>query len=150
VISPASACADIESICSMRAAAGTKKIFIVAENEPQDTRFVRPRVADGYGLDALWNDDLHHSARVALTGRAEAYYSDYRGSAQELVSAAKFGPLFQGQRYAWQKQPRGTRADGLPARAFVTKFRAEFEQHAALGRCPFRPVAEPPRRHAHA
>ena len=30
----------------------------------------------GYGLDALWNDDFHHSARVALTGRAEAYYSD--------------------------------------------------------------------------
>jgi len=38
----------------------------------------------------------------------------------------------------------------MPARAFVTKYRAEFEQHAALGRCPFRSVAEPPRRHAHA
>ena len=29
----------------------------------------------GYGLDALWNDDFHHSAMVALTGRAEAYYT---------------------------------------------------------------------------
>ena len=58
----------------------------------------------GYGLDALWNDDFHHSAVVALTGRREAYYSDYRGAPQEFISAAKYGYLFQGQRYAWQKQ----------------------------------------------
>jgi len=32
----------------------------------------------------------------------------------------------------------------MPARAFVTKYRAEFEQHAALGRCPLR--SEEPRR----
>src|SRR5881628_2695424 len=41
-------------------------------------------------------------------------------------------------------------AAAMPARAFVTKYRAEFEQHAVLGRCPLRPVAELPRRHAHA
>ena len=29
----------------------------------------------------------HHSALVAATGRAEAYYTDYRGAAQEFVSA---------------------------------------------------------------
>jgi NADH-quinone oxidoreductase subunit F len=41
-------------------------------------------------------------------------------------------------------------ADGaaMPTRTFVTKFRAEFEQHVTLGRCPFR--AEAPRRRAHA
>ena len=40
----------------------------------------------GYGLDALWNDDFHHAAMVALTGRNEAYYTDYRGTPQEFVS----------------------------------------------------------------
>jgi NADH-quinone oxidoreductase subunit F len=39
-------------------------------------------------------------------------------------------------------------AAAMPARAFVTKYRAEFEQHAALGRCPLR-TGEEPRRHAH-
>jgi NADH-quinone oxidoreductase subunit F len=29
-------------------------------------------------------------------------------------------------------------AAAMPARALVTKYRSEFEQHAALGRCPFR------------
>jgi NADH-quinone oxidoreductase subunit F len=33
-------------------------------------------------------------------------------------------------------------AAAMPARAFVTKYRAEFEQHAVLGRCPLRPAAE--------
>ena len=44
---------------------------------------------------------------MALTGEAEAYFSDYRGAPQELVSAVKYGYLFQGQRYAWQKARRG-------------------------------------------
>jgi maltooligosyltrehalose trehalohydrolase len=47
---------------------------------------------------------------VALIGRNEAYYTDYRGSAQEFVSVAKYGFLYQGQWYRWQKQPRGTPA----------------------------------------
>ena len=44
---------------------------------------------------------------VAVTGRAEAYYSDTRGAPQEFISAAKYGYLFQGQRYAWQGKARG-------------------------------------------
>jgi maltooligosyltrehalose trehalohydrolase len=102
-----------------RAAAGPRRILLVAENEPQDARLVRAPADGGYGLDALWNDDFHHSATVALTGRAEAYYSDHRGTPQELVSAAKHGYLFQGQRYAWQGQPRGTSTRGVPPAAFV-------------------------------
>ena len=74
----------------------------------------------GYGLDALWNDDFHHSAHVALTGRREAYYHDYRGAPQEFVSAARYGYLFQGQRYDWQDAPRGTPGLSLPPTAFVT------------------------------
>ena len=64
-----------------RRAAGPRSIILVAENEPQQTRLVRPPEQGGYGIDALWNDDFHHSAMVALTGRSEAYYSDYRGDA---------------------------------------------------------------------
>ena len=41
---------------------------------------------------------------VALTGRSEAYYTDYRGTPQEFISAAKYGYLYQGQRYRWQQQ----------------------------------------------
>lgn len=103
-----------------RAAAGRRSVFLVAENEPQDARLVRPPAAGGYGLDALWNDDAHHAARVALTGHREAYYSDYTGSPQELVSCARFGYLYQGQWYGWQKTRRGTASLDLSPSAFVT------------------------------
>jgi len=102
-----------------REAAGRRRIVIVAENEPQQTRLVRPLAEGGNGLDALWNDDFHHSAMVALTGRAEAYYSDTRGEPQEIISAVKYGCLFQGQYYHWQQNRRGTPAWGLPPSAFV-------------------------------
>jgi maltooligosyltrehalose trehalohydrolase len=54
-----------------------------------------------------------------LTGRNEAYYVDYRGTAAELVGAAKFGFLFQGQWCTWQTQHRGRTAFDIPARRFV-------------------------------
>jgi maltooligosyltrehalose trehalohydrolase len=104
----------------VRAAAGGRATLLVAENEPQDVRVVRPLAAGGHGLDAVWNDDFHHAAVVALTGLTAGYYSDYRGTPQELVSAAKWGFLYQGQRYRWQQKRRGTPTFGVPPAAFVT------------------------------
>jgi len=97
----------------VREAARGRATIIVGENEPQQAKLAAPLAQGGYGLDGLWNDDFHHSAIVAMTGRNEAYYTDYRGSPQEFVSAAKYGFLFQGQRYKWQKQRRGTPARAL-------------------------------------
>lgn len=91
-----------------REAAGMRDIIIVAENEPQDVRILKSRADGGFSMDAMWNDDLHHAAIVALTGRKEAYYTDYQGNPQEFVSAAKYAFLYQGQRYKWQKKRRGT------------------------------------------
>ena len=102
-----------------RLAAGDRSIILIAENEPQETKLVRPRREGGDDLDGLWNDDLHHSARVTLTGHHEAYYSDYRGRPQEFISAAKYGYLFQGQPYLWQEAPRGMPTFGVPPEAFV-------------------------------
>jgi maltooligosyltrehalose trehalohydrolase len=104
----------------VRAAARPRSTLMVAENEPQDGELARPAERGGYGMDALWNDDFHHSAMVALTGRSEAYYTDYRGSAQEFISAAKHGFLYQGQWYSWQNQRRGTPVLDLPPEAFIT------------------------------
>jgi len=103
----------------VREVAGERKVYIVAENEPQLAWMVRAPEAGGYGIDALWNDDFHHAASVAMTGRREAYYSGYRGSAQEFVSSAKYGYLYQGQRYAWQKQNRGAPTFDLDPWNFV-------------------------------
>lgn len=102
-----------------RRAAGHRSIVLVAENEPQDIRAVRPVEEGGWGMDAIWSDDFHHTCRVAVTGRSEAYYTDYRGTPQELISAVKRGFLYQGQRYHWQNKPRGSVVQHEPASSFV-------------------------------
>jgi maltooligosyltrehalose trehalohydrolase len=116
----------------VRSAARDSITFVVAENEPQHAKLVRPAERGGYGLDALWNDDFHHSAMVALTGHHEAYYSDYRGRPGEFVAAAKHGFLYQGQRYQWQRKARGTPTLDLPAECFVV-FLQNHDQVANSG-----------------
>jgi maltooligosyltrehalose trehalohydrolase len=103
-----------------RAAGRGRGIYLVAENEPQDTRLVRPAGSGGFGVDSLWNDDYHHTAAVALTGRREAYYTDYKGSPQEFISCAKYGFLFQGQGSMWQRRCRGTPALDLPSASYIS------------------------------
>jgi maltooligosyltrehalose trehalohydrolase len=116
----------------VREAAAPRRTFIVGENEPQHTRLLRSPQVGGYGFDALWNDDFHHSAMVALTKRQEAYYSDYQGHAREFVAAATSGFLFQGQHSQWQQQSRGTPALDLPAESFVV-FLQNHDQIANSG-----------------
>lgn len=102
-----------ELTAAARRAAGTRSLWIVGEDEPQHAHLLRGSEEGGVGIDALWNDDFHHSAMVAATGRREAYFTDYFGTPQEFVSAAKYGFLYQGQWYSWQERGRGTPALGL-------------------------------------
>jgi maltooligosyltrehalose trehalohydrolase len=115
----------------VRAAGGARTTLVAAENDTNAARLVRPLKAGGYGLDAIWNDDFHHAARVALTGRREGYYRDYRGTAGEFVALAKHGFLFQGQ----DKRARGTAALDLPPRSYVVYLENHDQvAHSAAGK----------------
>jgi maltooligosyltrehalose trehalohydrolase len=103
----------------VRRAARGRSTYITAENEPQQVRLLRPFDQGGFALDSMWNDDFHHSASVGSTGRREAYFSDYQGTPQELVATQKWGFLYQGQWYSWQKQRRGTPTMGIEPERFV-------------------------------
>lgn len=116
-----------------RSAAPDRTILIIAESEPQLPQLCRPVAAGGYGLDAVWNDDYHHAAMVALTGHREAYYTDYHGSPQEFISTAKYGYLYQGQWHAWQNKRRGQPGFDLPLSAYVN-FIQNHDQVANSGR----------------
>lgn len=122
-----------ELVREVRLAAGRRAALVIGENEPQNSRLLRPVEDGGYGLDALWNDDFHHSAMVALTGHHEAYYTDHRGAPQEFISAAKRGYLFQGQYYRWQKKRRGSSSAGIAPASFVN-YLQNHDQIANSGR----------------
>lgn len=104
----------------VREAARGRKTLIVAENDRQEAKIVRPVDKGGYGLDGLWNDDFHHSAHVAMTGKNGGYYSRFLGEPQELLSAVKWGFLYQGQRVSGQSKGRGSPALDLQPGQFVT------------------------------
>src|SRR2546430_982017 len=102
-----------------RRAAGSRSIILIAENDLQEPKMVRPRSEGGDDLDGMWNDDFHHSAVVALTGRREAYYADYLGVPQEFISAGKCGFLYQGQALSWRKALRGSATFGIAPEVFI-------------------------------
>ena len=47
-----------------------RPLFLIAESDLNDPRFVRSRDAGGYGLDAAWADEWHHALHAALDRRA--------------------------------------------------------------------------------
>src|SRR5256885_8243048 len=102
-----------------RQAAGSRSIILIAENDLQEAKMARPLSKRGDDLDGMWNDDFHHSAVVALTGRNEAYFADYLGAPQEFISAAKYGFLYQGQALSWRKALRGTSTLGIAPEVFI-------------------------------
>nr|WP_281176470.1 malto-oligosyltrehalose trehalohydrolase [Candidatus Nitrospira nitrificans] len=103
----------------VRQVAQPRTVILIGECESQEIRAIQPVEQGGWGLDAVWSDDFHHACRVAATGRREAYYTDYHGSPQELISLLKRCFLYQGQRYDWQRKPRGTTVKDEPANGFV-------------------------------
>src|SRR6266702_5124396 len=116
-----------------RKAAGTRSIILIADNDLQEAKMVRPRSEGGDDLDGMWNDDFHHSAVVALTNRDEAYFTDYLGTPQEFIAAAKYGFLYQGQARSWRKALRGTPTFGIAPEVFVC-FIENHDQIANTGR----------------
>lgn len=114
-------------------AAASRQIVVIGENDDQECRCLYPRERGGYELDALWNDDFHHSVHVRVTGARDGYYTDYLGSSRELVAAVKYGFLYQGQYYRWQNKLRGTPDLNLPAAALVI-YLENHDQVAHSGR----------------
>ena len=54
-----------------------RPMTLIAESDLNDPTLVTPREVGGYGLDAQWNDDVHHAVHVALTGETDGYYADF-------------------------------------------------------------------------
>jgi maltooligosyltrehalose trehalohydrolase len=109
-----------------------RDIVFIAENEPQRGEHLLPPDQGGFGLDGMWNDDFHHTMRVALAGCRDGYFVDYTGGAQEVLSALKHGFLYQGQHYTWQRKPRGSSLRGTPRQACV-HFLQNHDQVANTG-----------------
>lgn len=116
--SPVSVLQEIADTARACALPGREPI-IIAENENNDVRLIRPTSCGGYGLDGVWADDFHHTVRTFLTGEKDGYYADYAGSLKDIAYTVKHGYLYQGQMSRHLGRPRGTKVTDEPAEKFV-------------------------------
>jgi len=85
---------------------------LIAEDHRNLNRLVQPRDDGGYGLDAIWSDDLHHQLRVLTAGDTEGYYRDYQGTTtDDIATTIRDGWFFRGEHSAHLDEPRGTDPD---------------------------------------
>ncbi|NLC71831.1 MAG: malto-oligosyltrehalose trehalohydrolase [Desulfuromonadaceae bacterium] len=84
--------------------------LLIAESDLNDVRLIRPRDIGGYGLDAQWHDDFHHSLHALVTGERNGYYADF-GATRHLAKA-----LAEGFVYDWAYSPSRNRHHGSSSR----------------------------------
>lgn len=95
-----------------------RKVYVIAESDLNDSRFLLPRESYGYGLDAQWNDDFHHAVHSLLTGERAGYYQDF-GRMEDLVKAFSEGYVYSGQFSEYRQRRHGNCSREIPAHKFV-------------------------------
>ena len=95
-----------------------RRVYLIAESALNDTRLIRSREVGGYGIDAQWNDDFHHSLHTLLTGERTGYYQDF-GRLTDLAQAFREGFVYSGQYSSYHRRRHGNSSRDLSAHRFV-------------------------------
>jgi maltooligosyltrehalose trehalohydrolase len=95
-----------------------RRVYAIAESALNDTRVTRPAELGGYGLDAQWNDDFHHSLHTLLTREREGYYIDF-GDFQHMAQAFSEGFVYSGRYSVTRGRRHGNSSRGVPSVKFV-------------------------------
>jgi maltooligosyltrehalose trehalohydrolase len=108
-----------------------RKVQLMAESDLNDPRIVRPPEQGGYGLDAQWADDVHHTIHTTLTGESHGYYQDFQGVAS--IADVFREPFFYARRYAPHRdRTHGRSPAGVPRQRFVVA----AQNHDQIGNRP--------------
>ena len=91
---------------------------IVAESDLNDVRILLPPDRGGYGVDAQWSDDFHHSVHTCLTGEQQGYYADY-GRPEQLAKALTDTFVLDGVYSRSRDRCHGGASASLPGDRFV-------------------------------
>jgi len=105
-----------------------RRHFLIAESDLNDPRVIRPADIGGYGIDAQWSDDLHHSLHALVTGEKQDYYSDF-GEISQVAKALKNSFVYDGIYSSFRKRKHGRTPQGLPGYSFVVS----LQNHDQVG-----------------
>jgi maltooligosyltrehalose trehalohydrolase len=95
-----------------------RRVYVIAESALNDARIIRPKGLGGYGLDAQWNDDFHHSLHTLLTKERAGYYVDF-GDFQHMAQAFSEGFVYSGHYSVTRRRRHGNSSRAVPPAKFV-------------------------------
>ena len=107
-----------------------RPLSLIAESDLNDAKLITPREASGYGLDAQWDDDVHHALHTLLTGERQGYYADF--GSLECLETVLTGAFFHAGTWSSFRQ----RVHGRPIDRRTTqghRFVAYLQNHDQIG-----------------
>jgi maltooligosyltrehalose trehalohydrolase len=107
-----------------------RPLSLIAESDLNDPKLITSREAGGYGLQAQWDDDVHHSLHALLTGERQGYYADF-GSLDGLATVLTGAFFHAGTWSSFRGRRHGRPVDrsAVPGYRFV----AYLQDHDQIG-----------------
>lgn len=94
------------------------KKHLIAESNLNKSSLIKSKKAGGYGLDAEWLDDFHHSLHAYMTGERHGYYIDY-GKLSHISKCINKGHVYDGIYSESRKYSYGDSSKNLDKEKFV-------------------------------
>lgn len=97
-----------------------RPLSLIAESDLNDPRLITSWTAGGFGLDAQWDDDVHHAIHAAVSGERQGYYADF-GSFACLAKVLCGGFFHDGTYSSFRRRHHGRPipVDHVPASRLV-------------------------------
>lgn len=123
---------ELEDAFQSEAEALDRLAWVIAESDLNDVRVIKPGSEGGYGVDAQWNDDFHHSLYTTLTGDTHGYFVDF-GRLQDLHKALAEGFVYDGRESFFRRRRHGSSSKNRPGQQFVVFIQNHDQIANALG-----------------
>lgn len=95
-----------------------RKYHLIIECDLNDHKYIRAANEHGYGMDAQWCDEFHHSLRVASGNERKGYYADFNGI-EDLAKSYKHAYVYDGIYSPHRLRNFGSKTDDHDSRQFV-------------------------------
>ena len=102
---------------------------LIAESDLNDAVMVTPR-PQGYGLQAQWDDDVHHCLHALLSGERHGYYGDF-GAVSALAKALTNAFFHDGTYSSFRGRNHGKQVDRAQVPGY--RFVAFLQDHDQVG-----------------
>jgi maltooligosyltrehalose trehalohydrolase len=107
-----------------------RPLSLIAESDLNDPKLITPREAGGYGLQAQWDDDVHHVLHAMLTGERQGYYGDF-GSLDSLETVLTGAFFHAGTWSSFRRRRHGRPVDRTTTAGH--RFVAYLQNHDQIG-----------------